>query len=259
MTPAWVSQLVDSIFRWWPESGKLMAIVAEQFLSEAYLDESQTGHGDSRVYTLASLVAPKPRWEEFSTAWSDALKSCGAAGKIVHMRDILHQTKGSGWEGWPEARRRSLFKKLVSVARTYWVFGFCGSIPLRDFEEVYKPSFQEPGGGFRPYELLLQGTMEAIVRMISPAIEIMKKNPLVFFMERNQVVEADATRQFYHLTNGRGWTDIFPSIVPLPKGPEPLQFADMVAYEGSRRASDQIASNPRKPRRLYEECNPSRH
>jgi hypothetical protein len=79
-----------------------------------------------------------------------------------------------------------------------------------------------------------QGTMEAIHERLRPS----KEDPIIFFMEANDLVEADATRLFYHLTQRRGWTDLFPSIFPVPKGPQPLQAADMVVYEGARYSSE---------------------
>jgi hypothetical protein len=55
-----------------------------------------------------------------------------------------------------------------------------------------------------------------------------------------------------HLTKSRGWEAIFPTIISLPKGPEPLQAADLIAYEGSTYSSRHvIGSSKRDPRELY--------
>jgi hypothetical protein len=240
MTPAWLPQLISAIFRYWPNGEKLMAV-----LCEAYVDESQTGEGPSRTYTVSCLVAPSCVWEQFSADWTDALKCCGAEGKIVHMKTLVHGVKGSEWEGWDETRQRPLFEKLMNVTRQYQPLGYCYSLPLKDFGEIMNPADE-----FEPFEMLLNNAMLSIKNYLRPT----KENPVVFFMEQNQMVEASALRQFLHRTEGRGWKDIFLTLVPLPKGPEPLQLADVVAYEGSRFSSEQVfGSSGRKPRKLYEE------
>ncbi len=240
MTPVWLPQLIGAIFRWWPNSERLVAV-----LCEAYIDGSETGKGAARVYTVSCLVAPSCIWEQFSADWADALKLSGAEGKIVHMKTLVHGVKGSEWEGWDEEQRKPLFKKLMAVVSRYQPLGYCYSLPLKDFEEIMNPADQ-----FEPFEMLLNSAMLSIKSYLRPT----KENPVVFFMEKDQALEAGATRQFYHRTKSRGWEEIFPTFTPLPKGPEPLQLADVVAYEGSRFSSEQVfGSSGRKPRRLYEE------
>src|SRR6266849_2488385 len=71
-------------------------------------------------------------------------------------------------------------------------------------------------------------------------------------MEEDQAVEANVTKQFYFLVRNLEMEHSFPTIRPVPKGPAPLQIADMIAYEGSRHFSEQIiAKSARPPRRLY--------
>jgi len=238
MSPELVGQLADAIFRRWPNAEKLMGI-----LGEAYLDSSETGNGRSRAYTLSCLVAPSVVWEHFSVAWAESLKCSGAEGKIVHMKNLVHRV--GEWEGWTKSQERSLFEKLIVVIRQYKPVGFCYSLPLQDFEETTNPADE-----FRPFELLLDSVMLSTKETFNPT----KDNPVVFFMEQDRVVEAGAMQQFFHRTAGRGWTDIFPIFVPLPKGPEPLQLADMLVYEGSRFASEHVlSSSAEKPRKLCQE------
>lgn len=238
MTPKWFPQLISAIYRSWPKSERLMAL-----LCEAYIDGSGTGKDSSRVYTVSCLVAPSFVWEQFSADWEDALKCCDAAGKIVHMKTLVHGV--SEWEGWNEKRREALFKKLMTVVRRHQPLGYCYSLALKDFEEIMNPADQ-----LEPFEMLLNSAMLSLKNYLRPT----KENPVIFFMEQDQLLEAGAMRQFFHRTEGRGWKDIFPTIVPVPKGPEPLQVADVVAYEGSRFSSEHVfGSTGRKPRRLYEE------
>jgi hypothetical protein len=66
------------------------------------------------------------------------------------------------------------------------------------------------------------------------------------------MLQTDIMHQFFHLTKTRGWEKIFPSITPVPKGPEPLQAADVIAYEGSTYVSRHVVgSSSRKPRASF--------
>jgi hypothetical protein len=254
MTPAWLPQLVGAVFRWWPKSEKAMAFLWEGYLDESTTDEQKNGGG--RVYSVACLLGSSCLWEAFSLAWAEAMKSRGAEGKILHMKHILHGPKGTAWEDWTEKERAPLFTKLATVIESHPILAYCGSIPLADYEELYLPMAGHDGP-ITPYQLALQGTMEAIVAgsvVAPPALRPSKENPIVFFMEQNQMVEADLTLQFFNLTKSRsGWEELFPTIIPLPKGPEPPQAADLVAYEGSTFSSRHvIGSSKRRPRKLYQ-------
>ncbi len=226
------------------------------FVWEAYLDESRTRdieNGGGDVYTVSCLIAPSFVWEPFSAAWADALKCSGAEGKLFHMKDVLHGPKGSEWEGWTETQRKLLFQKLAGVMGSFVLFGYCGSIPMDAYNELYAPT-HEKDGPITPYQLVLQGTLEAFMESAANAPEAVRpsaENPVVVLMEENQVLEADLTHQFLNLTKSQdGWTEIFSAILPIGKGPEPLQAADMVAWEGSTYASRHTVGTSARPVRM---------
>ena len=227
-------------------------------LWKAFLDESETydaTNGGVRAYTVSCVLAPCRRWDDFDRAWAAAMDSCGAGGKIVHMRSLLHGPRGTEWEGWTEPERRRLFKELVRVIRSYPVVSYCGSIPMDAYEDLYAVT-DEHDGRISPYQLVLQGTMEAIIDGATAVNggAASEGHPVHFYMEENRVTEADLTHQFLHLTRMRGWTEIFPSFTPIAKGPAALQLADVVAYEGSTYASrHELGSSTRPPRKLYHE------
>jgi hypothetical protein len=223
---------------------------------EAYFDASTTHHGKAtEVLTLAVLVAPAGRWRQFGVAWAAAMKRGGAEGKILHMTDIMAGRKA--FDGWTNEMRETLFRKLVPVVRSHISLGLCGSIPLRYFSESL-PEFPERYPSKALFLLALQGTLEALVERVRPS----KDKPIACFMESDHATDADATRQFYHLTTLRrteGWQDFFPSIERRPKGLGSLQGADLVAYEGCRHASEHdVGTTDRESRRLYEELRRTR-
>ncbi len=218
---------------------------------EAYLDASTTDHGKpTQVLTLAVVVASARRWREFEIAWAAAMKRGGAEGKILHMTDLMAGRKA--FEGWTNEMREPLFRELVPVVEEHVVVGLCGSFPVRYFAEAL-PEFPERDPSRALFELALQGLLQVLIARVRPS----KDQPITCFMENDRATDARATRQFYHLTaqlSSEGWEDFFPSITPLPKGLGSLQAADMVAYEGSRYASEHKVRTPtRPPRRLVEE------
>src|SRR6185369_12765645 len=83
----------------------------------------------------------------------------------------------------------------------------------------------------------------------------------------DQLVENEVTRHFNFVTRTHGWQKLFPTIIPLPKGPAPLQAVDMLAYEGGRHSSEhdlwtgtaivgrKVRPPQRSPRALYEALN----
>lgn len=230
-----------------------MAVIWEGYLDESTTDEQE--HGGGRVYSVACLIATSEVWDDLAVSWNEAMKSCRAEGKVLHMKHLLHGAKGTEWEGWDEERRRPLLDALATVIESYPIIGYCGSIPLDAHEELYLPHGGNDGP-MSPYQLALHGTMEAFIDAsvtLPPALKPSPDNPVMLFMERNQLVEADLTHQFFHLTASRKWEAMFPSIVPVPKGPPPLQAADMVAYEGSTHSSRHVVGSSGRPRRrLFE-------
>jgi hypothetical protein len=182
--------------------------------------------------------------------WVEALECCNAVGKFLHMKYFVHGTTGTDWEGWTEAERVPLLKKLVPALHAHVTLSLCGSIPVQAFASTYRPQdFLDPDDRLHPYELLLQGAMEAIADLVGPS----KASVVTLFVESNQAQEANAITHFYNLVGQRpGWADLFPSITPQAKGPIPLQAADMIAYEGSRYSSGQVLGTcERQPRTLY--------
>lgn len=255
MTPEWVFGVADAFFRAWPDSEGLMA-----FVWEGYLDESATddGNGGGKVQTLSTLIAPSWMWRPFSHAWSGTMTACGAEGKILHMKQFLHSVPNDDprfdWAGWTSAQKKNLLTKIIDLFDAFLMTGYCGSMLQSDYEELILP-LADSDGPLTPYQLSLQGALENFLTYASDIPSFMRpseSNPVLFFMEQNQMLEADVMHQFFHLTRFRGWEKIFPSITPIPKGPAPLQAADVIAYEGSTYASRHVFGvTSREPRASF--------
>jgi hypothetical protein len=244
MTAAQFGALLTAVVRHFPGRKKTVAMF------EAYLDGSDTVTGEPAA-TLSGLVAPAKRWKSFAVAWDQAMKRGGAGGKILHMADFALGYRD--FTGWTEPRRKALLTKLVPVLLEHVCHAFCPSIPLRYWEEIQGLSPDRPKHAMTPLLMNLQVVMEGIVELVKPAAA----DPVICFMEEDRAVEANVIRHFHYLrVSIPGWKDLFSDIIPLKKGPAPLQAADLVAYEGSRHISEQVvgkgAHDPRGSYRALE-------
>lgn len=229
----------------WPNAEGLVAVIYEAYLdySETY---SEAGKPQGHAHTLSCLVASSEQWEAFDLAWKAAMKCGGAEGKILHMKELMAGV--DQFEGWEGPQKNRLIRKLIPTLESGIKFGFCGSIPVGTFEEVHEPLREHPNDGPRIHQVGLQGAMGTIREMIQPT----EANPVVFFVEKDQAIEHDIFVQFYSATRQMDWEKLFPTIVPLPKGPTPLQAADLVAWEGSTYASRHVfGESARLPRKSF--------
>lgn len=93
---------------------------------EAYFDAS--GDPSTAVYTLAVLIAPKNRWTAFIRRWCAAMKRGGADGKILHMRELIHNQ--DQFEGWTIAQKEQLLRRLFPIIRPIVTAVICPSVPV---------------------------------------------------------------------------------------------------------------------------------
>jgi hypothetical protein len=203
----------------------------------AYFDHSSTGSGATRVLTLGWLVSTAARWIHFSRAWESAMRKGGAEGSNLHMTDLVN-----GWgdfRGWEADRRGKLLSKLVPVIRSYGAQGGADAIPVADFESIDALHHSDPQRAVTPLIFAFQAAIEEIFERVGPT----EAQPLHCYMEEDQLVEADVINQFHLLRVMRKWENIVTLVVPLPKGPPPLQAVDLLAYEQSRYMSEQELSD----------------
>ncbi|MDX2166976.1 MAG: hypothetical protein SF182_07935 [Deltaproteobacteria bacterium] len=215
-------------------------------LYEAYIDDSLTGDGQSLVGSIGCLVATSGQWVEFETRWREAMCAGGASGRVFHMTDVL-AGRGEFQDFTTAEQKNNLVRALVRVLVDSDIrLGFCSSVSVREYDESYE-EFPE----FKPrsiYQMNLQRTMRAVIEGVQPTAD----NPVVFFIETDQRVEAHAVAVFYANIREMGWERILPTITPLPKGPIPLQAADLLAWEGSTHASrHRFGTTPRPARGSY--------
>jgi len=97
----------------------------------AYLDESGRS-ADARIVSLAAFVAPTDVWGSFDNSWRVVLGEHSAP--YLHMREFAHWR--GAFEGWEEARRRSLLAALMQTIRTHELVAVGAAIDVAGFESL---------------------------------------------------------------------------------------------------------------------------
>jgi hypothetical protein len=210
---------------------------------EAYFDESGT-HEDPRLFTYGGLVACSDSWADFSAAWDAAMAAGGAADKTLHMRNLLHNSKGSrddeDYLGWNDAMRRDLLSRLVPVVTSHVLYAYSATIPVPDLDNLLRDG--PLNDQIDPTVFTLHRCLDHIVREASPTAD----NPLGCIFQRAGDREPSIMRFMNILREERGWWDIIPStplFVPA-RGFPPIQAADMFAYCSRDHWLDQGAAGP---------------
>lgn len=188
------------------------------------------------IFTMAALVATKQRWERFNVAWERAMARGGAAGKILHMRELI---PGNGqFAGWEDEEKQFLLRKLFPQILPHVTLLVCPSVSVDAFAKHIRLTEAKKAEQLNEWNVCLQVCMEQIEENVTPSAE----RPVTFFSEEDPAHDPDLLRQFYHLRGLRkGWADCFPPMVFKPKGPPPLQAADMIAYSANTYFADELA------------------
>lgn len=217
------------------------------FEFEAYFDAS--GAVDStEVLTLTGIVAAKKRWESFMPIWDRAMERGGVKGKILHMRELVPgQEQFQGWDE-PEAKKH-LLRKLFPIVGARITYGVSVSVPVGAFKSTIGAlPAQRDRERLGAMDFCLQSCMQFIKRRL----DVSKERPVTFIFEQDEEQEPNIQLMFYHLRREMDCVETFPEIRFAPKGPPPLQAADMIAYSSFQWALGQLGLHGRASRNLAE-------
>jgi hypothetical protein len=221
------------------------------FEFEAHFDAS--GAVDStEVLTLSGLVAAKGRWDSFMPVWTRAMERGGAKGKILHMRELVPgQEQFQGWDE-PEAKKH-LLRKLFPIVRSHITYGVSVSVPVRGFTSTIGAL---PADHDRDRLNAMDFCLQSCMQFIRRRLDVSKERPVTFIFEQDEAQEPNIQRQFYHLRREMvrlhqiEHVEAFPEIRFVPKGPPPLQAADMIAYSSFQWALGQLGLDGQASRNL---------
>jgi len=200
-----------------------------------YMDESGT-HDDSPVVTVAAYIGRPRQWRDWTKEWNAAKKPI----KVFHASKAANLV--GEFNGWTEAERDDLVKRILPVIPKHKFAGVVVGIRMKAFEEAMKPhpELREMFG--TPYTACFHWTVKKIMNLME---ETHNNERIAFFHEVNDY-QGEASSAFEFIKRQRK-THI--SIMSLTFGGKndfvPLQAADILAYEGNKKLRNPSGSERR--------------
>jgi Protein of unknown function (DUF3800) len=190
-----------------------------------YFDESgehDAKSGHLKRLTLGGSIAKSETWEIVSDKWNRVLHDFGI--EVFHMTDFeTNQEQFKGWDKTPE-RRKALLNALLDLCCEHLHFhvGLVSTHPHpRPFEQTYRLNIVDS---------ILMARSKIVSLERSPFSLVYAKHPQFSF--------AKLEEEFINI--GQNDPRVSTCAAQDPVNVPPLQVADIVAYEISRRYRDTI-------------------
>jgi hypothetical protein len=209
-----------------------------------FLDDSGSdGKGSGPVFAFAGYVSSVEAWKLFSVEWQAALKD-GKPIEYFKMREA-NSLKGE-FLGWSASDRDAKVDSLASVIIQRVEFGISNAIFWEDLEQISKEFPEVP---LHPYDIMFHGSMSA-------TISYLRRN----YAAGSQVGFTFDEQGKLGTRAARVYDQIQPVLTPEERRvilgrPEhkndklfnPLQAADMIAWQTRRFCSDNADVSPHAP------------
>jgi hypothetical protein len=212
----------------------------------AYFDESGT-HAGAPDLTVAGYVAGDDQWERFNAEWSAAMDDFDIPA--FHMTQF--EARRGAFRHWPESKRVPRLRRLLGIVNRHARANFAFSAMWSAYRDNLLPASYKglplttQNGGL--YTLTAMACVGGVLRWaarnaVSDQIQLVFEKGAVGAgmlaeMYRDQVFAHDELRER------------FASLEFEPKAScQPLQAADILAYESYRQVPRAHGSEKREPR-----------
>lgn len=214
----------------------------------AYFDEG--GHpSNSKVVSIACVVAPVKSWHKFSDKWERILRRYKIANGL-HMTDF--ENRKGDFRDWKRNDPRAIpfITQLSSIMLNQIQFGYVASLIMEDWNEVMnewdgamKKKFID--GFFRKrssFLFLFQACLEFIQE--TPLIPSHEK--VAFMFEETKFLTGAVPESFIKCKDEWGLGEKWGNISFGKKYHyRPLEGADLLAYEGPKHVLNQLVNGGR--------------
>lgn len=192
----------------------------------AYFDDSGT-HSDSKIVTVAGIIATRPQMRKFNRKWGEALKSEGL--EFFHMVDFAHSTEQfKKWKGNEEKRTLFLMRLHEIIRENSEVFLY-SNLKTEDFELVRQ---EFPDANISAYQLCCEQCMTNIRDWITRFRE--EKQMAVMFEDSHHSLKSEGMELNFIAAESERLRKIY-KITSIATGGKKehklLQAADLFAYE----------------------------
>lgn len=204
-----------------------------------YLDESYSHPPTPLVYTVAGYIATDTDWRKFQKEWRRELDRAGI--DFFHM--AKYEARKKEYEDWSNEKRVEVLRRLHRTIHRRVLTGFASSVVVADYNEVMHPNIRQGYG--EPHEFAViscmkhirdwgkqKGYHEHIAYILESGSDREKIVNKVFqYMDEEQ-------RREYRIGS---WT--FADKRDL----NPLQAADILAYEMTKEMCRRLDKNTTRP------------
>jgi hypothetical protein len=197
--------------------------------------------------TVGAYAERPKQWARFTKEWNAAKRSAGI--KIYHAVDCAN---GFGeFKGWEKEACNEFSKKMLPIVAKHPRIGMVVGIDMKAFEAAMEPRPHLRSMAGTPYACCFQWVVQNLLEVIE---KYESNEHLAFFHEQNDY-QQEALASFDWVVKNRkkhtgGMTLAFGS----KEDYVPLQAADVLAYEGSKRMQGVDAG--RAPRRAWTALDP---
>lgn len=203
-----------------------------------YADESGTHDATGRsagaeVLTVAGFLARTEHWERFTEKWIEVLEEYHVpAFHMTEFNDTKRGPKKDGWpyKGWSDTKRVRFVSSLIEVARDNTLLGICGSVAVKDYDEVVPEWLKKETE--HPYHFSLQNFFDNFLITVDETLPLflLPWEQVSFSFEQQDEFEKRA-HVVFNLIKKRDHHNRMGTIAFVPKGKfRAHEAADLFAY-----------------------------
>ena len=203
-----------------------------------YCDDSGTDP-KNRVAVVAGYLGQVKQWKAFDKEWRATLKEFGV--KRMRMAD-LENYQGEFRDGWNEARRIKILKRLHTIIRNHTKMAIGCAVIKTDFEAIIPQEIKEKLGGVFGWCV-----HDCLVGLAEQCRHHRYNKPIRWVFEAGTIGHGQVDSMFRELLKNKRWDDmLIKGLAFENKDTTPLQAADILAYEGFKQVKNQIVDKGRK-------------
>jgi hypothetical protein len=207
----------------------------------AYSDES--GVHDAPILTVAVYGSPDDQWDRFQREWRAILDPEGV--RIFHAADF--ESRWGEFKGWDKQRAVAFQKRLLTTIRLRTQARISVSVNVADFAEIVAPIAK---GVYGAYGFCLFQCLQYLALWLQ---KYAGDEPVAYFFEQSDN-QGEIGRAMEFLLRHPEFVTKFHlySYTFAPKSLEPLQAADLLAYETWKHVTNRVLSQGRAVRTSLE-------
>lgn len=188
-----------------------------------YIDESGT-HDNSPITVVGAFIGHTHVWERWTTEWNKQKSPIN----VYHSVDAHNRT--GEFEGWEKSDRDNLVKRVLPVIGNEPFIGVAMGIDMREFDKSFRDRRDLLEIFPTPYAACLQWVLSHILKITD--IPGSSQDNIIFIHEKNDF-EKDASETFNFVQQYSNPRNREISLSFSSKSLEPLQAADVLAYEAN--------------------------